>query len=193
MFTELLGRSSFSFLRGASHPEEMVARAKELGLDAIALCDRDGLYGSVRALRAGRELVQRVIVGAELSVGRHPKEIEPPVLALLVETHQGYQNLCRLLTQAHQDCEKGTGALDVSWLEQHHQGLVAVIPAPRCPGDSSTPPPELLQAVTEVFGQRGYLAAHRHRDGFDRQRMQAVRGWSERYGLQVVASARPQF
>ena len=58
VFAELLARSSFSFLRGASHPEEMVCSAKELGLDAIALCDRDGLYGSVRALRASRELEQ---------------------------------------------------------------------------------------------------------------------------------------
>ncbi|HKY37560.1 MAG TPA: error-prone DNA polymerase [Polyangiaceae bacterium] len=193
MFAELLARTSFSFLRGASHPEEMVARAKELGLDAIALCDRDGLYGSVRALRAGQELEQRVIVGAELSVGQHPKQVEPPVLALLVETHQGYQNLCRLLTLAHEDCEKGTGALDVAWLARHHAGLVAVVPAPRCPGDSSTPPPQLLETVTEVFGARGYLAAHRHRDGFDRQRIEAVADWSARYGLAVVASARPQF
>jgi error-prone DNA polymerase len=171
VFAELLGRSSFSFLRGASHPEEMVARAKELGLAAIALCDRDGLYGSVRALRAGREVEQRVIVGAELSVGQHPKDVEPPVLALLVETHQGYQNLCRLLTRSHAGREKGTSALDLGWLERHHEGLVAVVPAPRCPGDSSTPSAALLTTVKEVFGPRGYLAAHRHRDGFDRQRI----------------------
>jgi error-prone DNA polymerase len=171
----------------------MVARSKELGLDAIALCDRDGLYGSVRALCAGRELEQRVIVGAELTVGVHPKQIEPPVLALLVETHVGYQNLCRLLTLSHAGREKGTSALELDWLAEHHQGLVAVVPAPRRPGDSSTPPPALLQAVREVFGERGYLAAHRHRDGFDRERIAAVEAWSVQYCLQVVASARPQF
>jgi error-prone DNA polymerase len=193
VFTELLGRSSFSFLRGASHPEEMVARAYELKLSAIALCDRDGLYGSVRALRASQELEQRVIVGAELTVGEHPKQAEPPLLALLVETHRGYQNLCQLLTLSHADREKGTSALDMSWLARHHEGLVAVVPAPRRPGDSSTPPPELLQTVREAFGERGYLAAHRHRDGFDRERIEAVERWSVEYGLQVVASARPQF
>jgi error-prone DNA polymerase len=193
VFTELLGRSSFSFLRGASHPEEMVARAYELKLSAIALCDRDGLYGSVRALRASQELEQRVIVGAELTVGEHPKEIEPPLLALLVETHRGYQNLCQLLTLSHADREKGTSALDVRWLARHSEGLVAVVPAPRRPGDASTPPPELLQTVREVFGERGYLAAHRHRDGFDRERIEAVQRWSAEYDLQVVASARPQF
>jgi error-prone DNA polymerase len=171
----------------------MVARAKELELAALALCDRDGLYGSVRALRAAKELGQRVIVGAELSVGEHLQEVEPPVLVLLVETHRGYQNLCWLLTQAHAGREKGTSALELSWLEAHHEGLVAVVPAPRCPGDSSTPSPELLQTIREVFGARAYLAAHRHRDGFDRERIQAVEAWSERYGLPVVASARPGF
>jgi error-prone DNA polymerase len=171
----------------------MVGRAKELKLDAIAFCDRDGLYGSVRALRAGDELAQRVIVGAELTVGEHPKQVEPPVLALLVETHAGYRNLCQLLTLAHDGREKGTSALRPDWLEQHHEGLVAIVPAPRRPGDSSTPPPVLLQTVREVFGARGYLAAHRHRDGFDRERIEAVEAWSAQYDLKVVASARPLF
>ncbi len=193
MFAELLARSSFSFLRGASHPEEMVSRASALGLSALALCDRDGLYGSVRALRAGREHKLRVIVGAELTVGEHPKELEPPVVALLVETHRGYQNLCRLLTLSHDGREKGTSALRLDWLTRHHEGLVAIVPAPRRPGDYATPPPALLQTVREVFGARGFLAAHRHRDGFDRERVAAVESWSAEYGLEVVASARPQF
>ena len=68
MFAELLGRSCFSFLRGASQPEEMVARARRLGLNALALCDRNGLYGTVRAWTRARELGQRLIVGAELTV-----------------------------------------------------------------------------------------------------------------------------
>ena len=67
-FIELLARSAFSFLRGASLPEEMVGRAKELELQALALCDRDGLYGSVRAHAMSKEIGQRVIVGAELGV-----------------------------------------------------------------------------------------------------------------------------
>ncbi len=188
-----MGRSSFSFLRGASHPEEMVARAAELGLDGLSLCDRNGLYGSVRALRAARELGQRVIVGAELEVGEHEKGSEPPLLALLAQTHGGYQNLCRLLTLSHHGREKGTSALDPAWLARHHEGLVAIVPAPRRPGDTSTPPAALLQTVREVFAERGYLAAHRHRDGFDRERIAAVESWSAQYGLAVVASARPQF
>ncbi len=67
-FAELLGRTCFSFLRGASHPEELVSRARELELSALAICDRDGLYGSARAHAAALELGQKVIVGAELTV-----------------------------------------------------------------------------------------------------------------------------
>ena len=68
MFAELLARSCFSFLRGASRPEELVCTAQALGLEALALCDRDGLYGSVRAFSQAREVGQRIIVGAELTL-----------------------------------------------------------------------------------------------------------------------------
>jgi error-prone DNA polymerase len=118
-FAELLGRTCFSFLRGASHPEELVSRARELGLSALAVCDRDGLYGSARVHAAALEMGQRVIVGAELTVdptverkgswrsATTQKVVrEAPVLALLVETHEGYSNLCRLLTLAHADLPK---------------------------------------------------------------------------------------
>src|SRR5437763_14019713 len=75
-FAELLGRSCFSFLEGASHPDELYLRAHQVGLAAFALCDRDGLYGSARLYQAARELAEahpdvalpRVIVGAELTL-----------------------------------------------------------------------------------------------------------------------------
>ena len=205
MFAELLACSCFSFLRGASHPEEIVGRAKELGLSAVALCDRDGLYGSARAFLAAREIEQRVIVGAELTVGLGPRPVrarsasrkaprdvdERPTLALLVENRTGYGNLCRLLTRAHADLPKGESLLDLAWLPEHAAGLTAIVPAPRCPGDPTTPPPELLASVRDAFGDRAALAMHRHRDGFDGARLEAVLGWSQRYALPIVASARP--
>src|SRR5690606_40919467 len=149
MFAELLACSCFSFLRGASHPEEIVGRAKELGFSAVGLCDRDGLYGSARAFLAAREIEQRVIVGAELTVGLGPRPVrarsasrkaprdvdERPTLALLVENRTGYGNLCRLLTRAHADLPKGESLLDLAWLPEHAAGLTAIVPAPRCPGD----------------------------------------------------------
>src|ERR1051325_10549444 len=117
MFAELLARSSFSFLRGASQPEEMMSRAKELGLESVALCDKNGLYGSVRAFARAKEIGVRLIVGAEVDLATpgsvverssawRPSAADPtapdaPSVALLAESHAGYTNLCRLLTRAH--------------------------------------------------------------------------------------------
>src|SRR5437868_3330583 len=96
----------------------MVACSKELGHGALGLCDRDGLYGVVRAHAQGREKEHRVIVGAELSLASPGQRVnrkegarparrksegadEPATVALLAEDHAGYTNLCRLLTRAH--------------------------------------------------------------------------------------------
>ena len=207
VFAELLARSAFSFLRGASQPEELVVRAKEIGLAAIAICDRDGLYGSARAHLRAKESGQRVIVGAELGVdpkARHAgswksQKVRPkaapdlPVVALLVRDGEGYSNLCRLLTLAHADLPKGESALSLEWLAEHARGLFAVVPAPRRPGDPTTPSQELLGAVREAFGERAVLAAHRRLDAFDRERIVALRSWGERFALPIVASARPLF
>ncbi|HEX6275210.1 MAG TPA: error-prone DNA polymerase [Polyangiaceae bacterium] len=206
-FVELLARSAFSFLRGASHPEELVERAKELELEALALCDRDGLYGSARAHLAAKECGQRVIVGAELGVDANVRHAgswrslrtrskaapELPAVALLVENGEGYSNLCKLLTRAHADLPKGESALHPAWLAEHARGLFAVVPAPRRPGDPTTPTPELLGAVHEAFGERAALAAYRRLDAFDRERLVALRSWADRYALPIVASARPLF
>jgi error-prone DNA polymerase len=190
MFTELLARSCFSFLRGASQPEELVERAKQIGLGSIALCDRDGLYGSVRAWSRAKLVEQPVAVGAELSLRA---EAEPPVVALLAQTHEGYQNLCRLLTLAHAGRPKGESVLELEWLAHHHSGLVAIVPAPRDPAGDDAPPSELFSTLREVFGERAFIAAHRHLDGLDAARIAAVVEWSRRFDLRVVASARPLF
>ncbi|HEX3853086.1 MAG TPA: PHP domain-containing protein, partial [Polyangiaceae bacterium] len=206
MFAELLASSSFSFLRGASHPEELVERAKKLRLSAIAICDRGGLYGSVKAFNQARESEQRCITGAEIAVvglkaqGRtrapnksHGLEEPSATLALLCETHAGYQNLCRLLTLSHADRPKGESALELAWLNAHSGGLFALIPAPRKPPDASTPSPEFLSAVREAFGERAALVMYRHHDGFDDARLAWVLNASKRYELRVIASARPLF
>src|ERR671929_1992133 len=94
-YVELHAHSAYSFLDGASRPEELAARAAELGYDALALTDHDGIYGSLEFAHAAKALGVRPITGAEvtLSGGAH--------VTLLVETSQGYANLCRLLTRAH--------------------------------------------------------------------------------------------
>ncbi|MDQ3994920.1 MAG: PHP domain-containing protein, partial [Actinomycetota bacterium] len=94
-YVELHCHSAYSFLDGASLPEELVVRAAELGYPALALTDHDGFYGSLEFAHAAKAFGLRPITGAELTLndGSH--------VTLLVETPRGYANLCRLLTQAH--------------------------------------------------------------------------------------------
>src|SRR5512147_1445461 len=109
MYAELFACSNFSFLRGASHPEEMVDAAHALGIAALAICDRHGLYGVVRAWARAKELGLKFIVGVELEVQWRNRfqTNDLPTLVLLVQDAQGYRNLCRLLTLAHRDTPKG--------------------------------------------------------------------------------------
>ncbi|MGK3965640.1 DNA polymerase III subunit alpha [Sorangium sp. So ce1667] len=200
-FVELCGRSCFSFLEGASHPEELVHRAKELGLEGLALCDRDGIYGSVRAHTAAKKIEQRVIVGAELTIGtpraaaeraaqradRAP-EVQPSVV-LLVEDSEGYANLCRLLTIAHADCEKGTASISAEAIAAAPRGLTAIVPLdPLVPADVSG---ALLGALRDAFGERALVATWKHLDRRDGERVAAALAAERRYGPCVVASARP--
>src|SRR5512133_2768161 len=109
-YAELRCRSCFSFLEGASQPEELVARAAELGLSALALADAGGLYGIVRAHAEARQRGLPLVAGAELAVtglelGR------PARLVLLARDREGYASLCRLATLAR--CgpgDEGAGA-----------------------------------------------------------------------------------
>jgi len=88
-FVELAARSTFSFLRGASHPEEVIDRAKALGLGGVALCDRDGLYGAARAHARAREIGQKLHFGAELPLALSEEELDSgyaePILGPLSE------------------------------------------------------------------------------------------------------------
>src|SRR5690349_6395809 len=94
-YVELHAHSAYSFLDGASQPEELAARAAELGYEALALTDHDGVYGSLEFAHAAKHFGVRPITGAEVTLegGAH--------VTLLVETAAGYANLCRLLTEAH--------------------------------------------------------------------------------------------
>src|SRR5262245_25432248 len=106
-YVELSVRTSFSFLSGASPPEYIVFRAAEIGYDTIAITDRDGLYGIVRACEEATKHGIRIIVGCELTLEREGLEGVPDVpgkpttLTVLVEDHVGYKNLCEILTESH--------------------------------------------------------------------------------------------
>src|SRR5881398_719646 len=115
---ELHACSAFSFLRGASFPEQLAETAAELGMPAMALLDRNGVYGAQRFSVAARAQNIRPIIGCELSM-----EDGGGILPVLVENRNGYKNLCELLTQAHLRSEKGKCAIQWDELPQFEQGL----------------------------------------------------------------------
>src|SRR2546422_1969661 len=125
-YVELHCHSAYSFLDGASLPEELAVRAAELGYEALALTDHDGVYGSLEFAHVAKAFGVRPITGAELTLagGAH--------VTVLVETAQGYANLCRLVTAAHAGTRLREGAeplpprLDQTLLEQLNEGLVCL-------------------------------------------------------------------
>src|SRR5207245_2605804 len=123
-FAELCAKTNFSFLEGASRPEEMVQSAKDRGLFALAIADRNGFYGSVRAHEEAKKRPQRYIVGAELAVSPDRRTKGPTSkVVFLVESHAGYRNLCRLITSAHVDLPREEANLSLSSLPSNCDGL----------------------------------------------------------------------
>ena len=120
-YVELHAGSAFSFLRGGSAPEHLAGTAAELQMPAVALLDRNGVYGAQRFSVAARENGVRPIVGCELAME------DGAVLPVLVETRTGYKNLCGLLTRAHLRSEKGKCAVQWDELVGFAEGLVTLL------------------------------------------------------------------
>jgi error-prone DNA polymerase len=119
-YVELHARSAFSFLRGASAPEALAGEAARRGLAAVALCDRDGFYGSVRLHMAAKSAGIRAVVGCELTME------DAVVVPVLVESKAGYGRLCRLLSEAHLRAPKGEGRIGWEELAADTRGLIAL-------------------------------------------------------------------
>src|SRR5438552_13988235 len=124
-YIELHACSAFSFWRGASFPEQLAETAAELAMPAMALLDRNGVYGAQRLSVVAREQNIRPIIGCELSME------DGSILPVLVENRTGYKNLCELLTQAHLRSEKGKCAARWNELPQFAEGLVAFLGSAR--------------------------------------------------------------
>lgn len=190
-FAELHARSAFSFLRGASSPEELVTRAAELGVGHIAMTDRDGVYGSARAHHKAKELGVRAIVGTELTMA------DGSAQPVLVATRAGYQNLCRLLTLAKLRASKNQSRVEWHELEAHAEGLVALS------GDEDSPLRQALandpKAALEVIGrlarifgrERVFIEIQRHRIRGETARNRQLAELAGRGGLALIASNGP--
>ncbi len=163
-YVPLWCKSNFSFLEGAAHPEELVERARDLGLPAVAVTDRDGVYGVVRAHVRARELGIRLLVGAQLSVGGRP-------LVLLAADRDGYANLCRTLTETRR-----AGRSDPRRVCEHAEGLLALWTGGRG-----------LWQLREAFGDRLYALAARHRAAGEPRAEATLRRAARRAGVPVAA------
>lgn len=180
-YAALWVKSNFSFLEGASHPEELVEEAARLGLSALALTDRDGVYGVVRAHVKARELGLPLVVGAQVTV-------EESRLLLLVQDRAGHANLCRLLSAGRLRSEKGQSK--VSWDEvcSHAGGLLALWGGEGSQILAPSLPDETASALCEAFGDRLYALLVRHLQAEDPSAEALLRERAARYGLPVVAA-----
>jgi error-prone DNA polymerase len=130
MYVELHASSAFSFLDGASLPEALVDRAVELGYPALALLDRDGVYGAPRFHQAAKQAGIKALIGAELTIASGTPGLPHATLfrlPVLIENRDGYRNVCRLTTQMKLRSPKGEGALVIDELDGHTSGLVALV------------------------------------------------------------------
>jgi error-prone DNA polymerase len=175
-YAELHAWSNFSFLQGGSHPEELIDRAAELELSAIALTDRDGLYGAVRFATHARQCRVNAIIGSELTFedGAH--------LVLLVENECGYANLCRLISAAQMRGGKGDARLRIEDLEAYNEGLIALSGGVYGRVERALAGPGVRVAVEEaqrlasIFSDRFYLELQQHLISEETQRnLQLVR------------------
>src|SRR5579871_5913509 len=181
-YVELHARSAFSFLQGASLPEEMAQRAADLGYPAMALLDRDGVYGSPRFHLAAKKAGIRAHIGAEITC---TDGFQYP---LLVENCTGYQNLCRLITRMKLRAKKGEGAAAPEELAEFAKGLVCLARAAfSCCGS------EQLQQVIDIFGRANVFAeVQRHHSREEELRNQAQIAAARRLRVPIVATNGPR-
>src|SRR5690242_7585486 len=187
MYVELHAHSAYSFLDGASQPEELAARAAELGYEALALTDHDGVFGSLEFAHAAKAFGLRAITGAEITLqgGAH--------VTLLVETPKGYANLCRLLTEAHAGTRPKEGAdplppaLPLQAMLELNDGLVCLSGCARhglgvfLPNDAAR--------VADAFGrERFYVELQRPYERGDMRRNARLRELARDLGVATVAT-----
>ena len=147
-YAELHCLSNFTFLRGASHPQELVERAAQLGYSALALTDECSLAGVVRAHVAARALSLPLIIGSEIQLADGPK------LVLLATNHQGYGNLSELITHGRRAADKGHYHLTRADLANGLPDCLALLIP-----DATTPLADLIW-LADVFPQREIGRAH---------------------------------
>ncbi len=190
-YVELHAHSAYSFLDGASLPEELAVRAAELGYDALALTDHDGVYGSLEFAHAAKAFGVRPITGAEVTLA------DASHVTLLVESPQGYANLCRLLTAAHahtrlpgRENELLPPSLEQSLLEELNEGLVCLSGCAR--HGLAVRDANAAASLACAFGRdRFFVELQRPYERGDASRNAALRDLAEALGVDTVVTGDP--
>ena len=175
-YAELHCLSNFSFLRGASHAEELVARAHELGYAALAITDECSFAGIVRAHGAAKAVGLKLICGTEVTLAGGMK------LVLLAQNRAGYGNLSAIVSLGRRHAEKGNYCLTRGDLTQGIPDCLALWVAPAGAGAGDA------RWLAEAFPGRAWIAFERHLAADDAERLAALRGLSELSGLPLVAA-----
>ena len=188
-YVELHCHSAFSFLDGASHPEELVARAAELGYPALALTDHDGVYGSLEFAHAAKHAGIRPITGAEVTLERGMH------VTLLCESGSGYANLCRIITAAHagtrhpgrEDREPLPPSVPLETVAELSEGLVCLS---GCVRDGLALHDQHGAArLAAAFGpERFFVELQRPYERGDARRHTTLRDLAEHLGVETVAT-----
>lgn len=181
-FAELLCRTHYSFLRGASHPFELIDRAAELGLTAIAITDLDGVYGIPKAFVAAKKHSNlKLITGSTITLQ------DRPAITLLARDRAGYGLLCRIITASRANKPKGSAWL--TWEEfadfarrPQSEGLIVIAEV------ASRVPEDHYRSLKEWFPERVYLPVSRFLDGRDKPRVERAVRLSRESGIALVAT-----
>jgi len=188
-YVELHCHSAYSFLDGASHPEELAARAAELGYPSLALTDHDGVYGSLEFAHAAKHAGIRPITGAEVTIGGASH------VTLLCESGRGYANLCRILTAAHagtrrpgrEDREPLPPAVSLETVVELNEGLVCLSGCAR-DGLALRDPPAAARLAAAFGRERFFVELQRPYERGDARRHAMLRDLAERLGVETIAT-----
>ena len=205
-YVELHAASAFSFLAGASQPEKLVERAAELGMPAMALADRNGVYGVARFHTAAQKCRVRAHIGAEIAVSSFGKRLtpaawlphrypeEPPRLLLLCASQTGYRNLCQLITRFKmREATKTEGAATLDDLEEFSAGLICLTGGDEGPLAAALAQDgnvhKVVDRLAAIYGHGNlYVELQRHRQRDEEARNQALLDLAATHRLPVIAT-----
>jgi len=194
-YAELTCRTHYSFLRGAASPEALIQRASTLGLSALAITDRNGVYGFPKAYQAWKQLTPeararlKLIVGAELTMEPMP---ESHSVVILARTRAAYGLMCRMITAAHAGKEKGCAHLTrtelLEWLSQPRAAELELLLPPPLITDASAWW-EWAQELIDKSLAAVHFPLFQWRDRLDAQRLKTAQNLAERWGAHRIVAA----